>query len=1083
MKLTKKFKLSCASLLAVCCVGTAAAGFALTGVTRASAAADEKWAISATPVSIGDEIVTVSANAFMINRSVDIMQLPNRTGVFYMYYAASVPWSGFTICNSTTATVYPWNLAGSDLTAFPWHTIGFENENNHMILQDNRVFSASTNGTHGGINGVDGENFKDGMVPVEIHIGEGKAAEDASYIKIGGVELLNESTNQPVTLAEGRADSGTSKELVASMFTEGAYLAINYNGSGDPLLAVTEPGSVVALNTSLNAKEAIQAGQFGKDLTMDLSSSEAIFGEGCTVTVKVNGKTENVTPALVAESDGKSAKLTLPEAELNKIPTNDFESVSYLTLSFEKDGKDYGDVAVALKILFEEPPVLEDSDLALDAVDAFTVSFTYSGEADPVNGTTITYQAAATDAAVALEATDFTVTKGENNKYTITFTKACAEKLFNGHSSTILQIKLGKHNLRVTAYVAASSSPYGVRYREGIDYVDGTLKQDKFYSSATMKKLNTSTKSSRIFYENSIDVTKPIYIEYATLDPSVEWGLISIMNTPAISEYFSNETSPNNGNTFCFILFGQGRHNMQGMNGSFKDGNTVEHANNTSMKNNFIEISFGAENPEDGYIKINGEIVVGAVFTKTQKDFPDGKAWVGWFFNNNQGEFNFTVNSHLNPVVINGPQDDSKYAMDLGKATDFTLDLLNTSGKLELTDESGAAIPATQYSYADGKLTIKAEYFSGKAYTKDGQIFIWDTEKETGTAFKMSYTNSDMGDVQIAYATKGAIEDVTFDLGATTVSGILSNEEAIPSEQYAVEDGKLILRKEAIKDEVGAQQFLVTADGTVYPCYVYVDTFKDGNALATGAAVTENGFTLAGNTARATKAQTYDISEGFKLGINFSTIDAYYERGVYDKATSVTLKFFDPLSGITFIVSIYANFPDDRVTSSTQALYISYGLYNAEGAKLAGSGERPVAPNDGNNSASGNHNFEIKENNGGISLTLAGRPYNISASAVGDYNMKAVIFTVTTENATAGSSAEVVLGGYGATEPGTNPGGDTPGTNPGDNPGTTPGGDKPGGEADNGCGSVIGGYGWLIALGTIALGAFAVIFAAKKREE
>lgn len=1074
MKITKKFKFACASLLAVCCIGTAAAGVMLSDGST-SAKADEpkaKWYSTAPLTSVGDEIVYVNGNTFLFNRSVDILSLPNQTAVFYMYYSASVAWSGFTFTNGTTATTCSWTLDGCDTTLFPWHALCFEGNNSHMILQDNRVFSGA--GTHGGVNGVDGEKFMDGMIPVEVHIGEGSAAGDRSYVKIGGVELIHETTSQPVTTAELRADSGQSKELTASMFPDGAYLAVNYNGSGEPMLAVSEPGSVTALNANLDLKKTVQAGEIGEDLKLDLSAAEAVFGEGCNVTVKANGKTQTVQPELQAEADGKSAKLTLSKEELNKIPVDDLEALTYLVFSFEKDGTDYGSAVVAFRVLFEEPPVLEESDLALDAADTFSVSFTYSGTADPVTGTTIKYQASASDTAKELAEGDFTVTKGQDGKYTITFTKACAEKLFGSHSSTILTIKFGKHELRVTAFVA-SHSPYGVRYREGIDYVDGTLKQDEFYSSAQMKTMSTATLSSRIFYENSIDVTKPIFIEYGTLDPSVEWGLISIMNTPAISEYFSNETSPQNGNTVCFILFGQGRHNLQGMNGTFKDGNTLEHAPNTNMKNNYVEISLGAENPEDGYIKINGEKVSGATLTKSQKDFPDGKAWVGWFFNNKEGPFDFTVNTHINPVVVSGPQDDSAYRMDLGAAKDFSVDLTNTSGKLTLKDESGKEIPAAQYSYAGGKLTIKAEYFSAKAFVQEGRIYIWDTEKEVGTSFRMAYSNSAMGNAYIAYAAKGANQDVSFDLGITAVSGILQKGEPVPAEHYTVEGGKLIIKAAALKDEVGAQEFFVTADGKMFPCYVYVDNFENGVALGSGAVRTEKGFTLTDVTS-ATEAVTYDLSKGFKLGFSFTSIASYYERRANSDGTRFTLKFLDPMSGNTFVISVYANFEDDKITSANNALYLSYAIVDGEGKTVWSENPRGMTPTDGNNSASGEHNFEISEKNGGLTITVAGRPCSISAKNLTEFGFKACVLTLTTEGVAAGSETELVLGGYGASTPDTPDNPDTPDTpdkpdNP-ENPDVPDGGD----EADNGCGSVIGGYGWMIALAAIVLSAGLILF-------
>ncbi len=1079
MIMTKKLKVTCASLLAVCCAGTSAAGLALTkGRTASAASADDSWigVPGQSAALVGDEVLTLSANAAITNKGVDITKLPGSTGVFYMYYTSSIQWSGFSLRNGNEACGYSWNMSNVDATSFPWHSVCFEGQNNHMILNDTRTFTGDGSGTHGGINGTGGENFLSGMVPVEIHLGQGTSAGDASYIKIGGTELIHESSeNLSVTQVHSRTDTGTSKELVSSAFAQGAYLSVNWNGSGtDPLFAITEPGSVLALNPSMDATEQNQqrSGNFNKDLTMDLSSAADVFTDGCKVTMKVNGKEISGVEVKLDKTDSKTAKLTVTKENLNKIPEDDLASVSFITFSFTNDDKDYGDVAVALNIVFEDPPVLDSDEIALESVKDFSVSFEYSGKADPLTETKVSYQPVPSAAETELTSTDdFSVKKDETSgKYTINVTQTGAEKIFDGHTSAILTIRLRVHKLRVTAYVQGSSDEFGIRFRAGIDYADGSLKQDGFYSSATIKKHNPQTLSSRVFYENSVDVTKPIFLEYSTLDESVEWMLVSLMDTPAISEYFSNDTGPDQGNVFSFIMFGNGKSQIQGMNGAFTNGNTAEFKQNTNMKNNVVEISLGAEKASDGYVKVNGE-QISRELAKSQKDFKNGKAWVGLFFNN-QTNFDFTVNTHVNAVAIGSPQEDSAYKMDLGKAADFTLELSNTSGNLKLTDESGSEIPSSQFTYDNGTLTIKAEYFAGRSYSKEGQIFIWDNDNQTGTAFRMSYTDSDMGAVQIAFATKGALGDVTFDFGVKEVSRIESSEGTVPSENYTVRDGKLVLLKAALKDEAGVQQFLVTADGTVYPCYVYVDEFKDGLVLSGGAAATGNGFTLTGNDGKATQARVYNLSEGFRLGFNFKSIDTYHERGVNEAATSVTLRFFDPMSGNTLVISVYANFPDDRISSSMAALYLSAGLYDADGGKVADGVDRPIAPSDGNNSASGEHNIELAVNDGKIRLTVAGRPYDFTFQ---EFNMNAVIFSITAEHATSGSSTETVLGGYNISDP-SNPGG-------GDQPGDQPGEPSEPGEADNGCGSVIGGTGIALAVIAVLGAAVAVIFAAKKKEK
>ncbi len=1101
MKVMKKWKLAAASMLAACCIGTAAAGFALAGggtAASVSAAEPSETVWVGAPAAPVDGVAVCNQSVVLLNTT-DILQLPNSTGVFYMYYNDASDWCGFSFRNGKEANGYAWNMSGgATLEAFPWHSICFHGTNQDMILNDSRRINQANGGTFGGVNGIEGENFLNGMIPVEVHIGKGKAQNDPSYIKIGGVELKHQhDPSLSVTEAGTRADTGSCVELTSSMFTNGCYLAVHYNkGSKEPVqeYAVSDVGSILTTDANMNKKQTHQAGDFQQDLTATLSSAENVFaGEDYKVTAKVNGYDLPAEAVTVKKTDDNTASVTISKTVLNAIDKSHLKPSTYFTIHVENGDKDYGSAVVGTNIIFEEAPVYAEGseEKTLTKKEPFTYTFTYSGSENPLESMTVTY-VISTAPSELVKDIDFTVTKGENDQYTVTITQEGVDKIFNGHVAANITLTFGPHTFRSSAFIDGQVTEYGVRLREGIDYV-GEPKIDGYYVNAKIHKMDTSILASRVFYEKPVDVTEPIFIEYGTLDVSVEWMLISLMSSPKISETFSNEIGPAQGNIVSFIMFGQGRSNMQGMTGTFKNGNTIEHAANTNMKNNIVEIKLGATNAADGYVKVNGQKVEGAELDRTQQDFPSGKAYIGFFFNNKVGPFDFTCNTHINAVAITSPQADSAYKMDLGKAKDFSVDLVNTSGNLKLEDESGKEIPSSQYSYADGKLTIKAEYFSSKSYVKDGQIFIWDNEKETGTAFKMEYTNSEMNNARIVYAVKGGTANAEFDLGLSgdaTVS-VTQRGEPVSEDNYTVEGGKFIVKAASIPAEVGAYEYLVNANGKLYPCYVYVDNFVNGYAAAAGTGASEKGYTLTDLTS-VTEAKTYDLSKGFKAGIDFTAVGEYYERGVNEKATSVTFRFYDPVSGVTLVVTVYANFPDDQVSSSTQALFISFALYDAEGTKLPGGNDRPVAPTDGNNSALGVHAFEIAEKSGGLTITLAGRPYSISATNMGSFNMKACVMTVTTENSVSGSALKVTFGDVtpgGSTTPGggsDNPGGGS--DNPGggsDNPGggTTPGGNEngDGSSEEGGCGSVIfAGFGAAVAALVLAVGAAVLVIRRKE---
>lgn len=93
-------------------------------------------------------------------------------------------------------------------------------------------------------------------------------------------------------------------------------------------------------------------------------------------------------------------------------------------------------------------------------------------------------------------------------------------------------------------------------------------------------------------------------------------------------------------------------------------------------------IYFG-KTAEESYFRINGQNCGSP--SAVQSDFSDGVAYVGWFFNDTKGGFNFKVNSNVNAVAVTAPVDDKAYAMDLAKAADFEISLINVNAEGDIT--------------------------------------------------------------------------------------------------------------------------------------------------------------------------------------------------------------------------------------------------------------------------------------------------------------------------------------------------------------------------------------------------------------
>ncbi len=1130
MKVTKKLKLLLTSALAVCCIATAAVGVSMASNTTASAAeAKSSWNGAGGGGKLTQLIGASSTSCETYGASsVNILDLPGKTGYFSVFYNGEPnPWHALTLQNGGAGKNLGWAWTLSPTATkeiYPWHTLIFKNKDGGQIgefggrispdgLRNQAVNNANTNNYI-----TTGETF-------EIHIGTG-TGDDHSYIKlVGGKEWTLEDDANKSILAN----------ITEKDFPDGCYLLVGliFNAGGTEPGAISDVGRIYATDYSVDASKTLDYKQIKDAVTIKLNAADAEgFGAGYKLEVGVNGNQLEESKYSVSV-EGQVATVTVPAASLNEIDKSLLETLNYLSYRVLKaDGTPYGGAVMPFGMSFEAPPVLTSgAGMILQSKDEVKITFTYDGEVDLMNETGSDALKIAAGKSYKLSKdtgtreltkdTEYTLSQDsqDTTKYTITITKSCIEELLDGLRSYSFRITFGKHTINVNIYLDEKSE-YGVYLREGIDYADGTLTQDEYYTSAELKKFSEADLSSRIFYEEPVDVSKPFTVEYSTLDPSVEWLALAVMSDPTISGSFTEGAAEPN--KLFSIFFGQSRVNLQGLQGWSGD---FSFSQNTSMKNNIVEIFIGtAGHAEDGYMKVN-DYKINGVFNITQADFPAGTAYIGFFANNQKQDHYLTVNSHVNAPAITAPQADRDYAMDLGAAKDFTLTMLNADGTLELKDETGTALSESEFSYADGKLTIKAAYFQRRLFKKEGTIYVWNSTTQKGTAFKLAFSHSGIQTATIGFTSNTAPTDTVFELsGVTNVDYVIQNGEAVDAANYSFDSGKLTLKAAAIKNEIGAQEFIVGSSGKLYPCYVLANAWNNGIASTGTVAAETNGYVLT-DLASFTQQKVYDLTAGYTFGFDLRTIATYRENGLNQTATNLSLKFFDPYTGYTLYITLYANYADDKIGSSTPALYLEYGVVDSEGTTVPGSskGTRNVTAE----TAKAIHSIQIKENKGGLTLTVNGRDYNIGESALVGFNFKACVLSGDTTTSAAGSvvalSIQEGLVDVGGTTPGGDPtpppaghehtfsdqwtydennhwhaatcddttekkdsaahtfGDDGKCTVCGYERGTTP---PPTEEPSKGCGTIaIGGSGWGggIALGILAVGAALVMFLRKKR--
>lgn len=992
-------------LIAVCALLALCVGFTAIGLTSANplgAAAEEtaqsawQYAGPAASTKQYDDTtkLTYSTGAAIMANTTNLLEQPNRTVTFNIRVNTSDGWGGIGFLNGLenggktwSNFIWPGIDSGADID--PYY---------HLIWQSGagQLYNAPVKG--GALCGV-GNVPTTKWIGVEVHIGTGTDG-DYSYIKMNNKLLTQDSSTNS-------AFAG----MTADMFPKGCYLAMHYNLLTPFEIFVSEFGCpIITTHTyTLTTVNLYKDVPISKNMTFTVRQ---LTGDLDNLTVYMNGTQIDSKYLTIAEVSGDS---TARKITLNKSYYQEAEGlwdlldlISYLSVK-TTDGRV---AALDVRVVFGPPPVWTNGDyVEIDEIADLDMPFTSVSStltaADIKLYSGVYNKTVDRDNALVADV-DYTLAKGTQNddadatwNYTLTIKKEYLEKNLSVYRGRMFEMEINRSTVTASVYYRSQEEGWVLR---SVDYVDGTNPvSDEYYTTVQVRRFAEAALSSRMYYNEGFDVTKPIVVEFKALPSAVTWMMLNVSGTLREMDYYSDGQKDTS--ALQALFFGEGRSDIQKLLGFEATASTNANYDMSTMKNIVVEIYFGADAEDAGYFRINGADC-GAPTAK-QSDFAEGVAYVGFFFNNQKGNFEFTANTHVNAVAVLSPVKDSEYTMDLSSATDFAVTLGNTTGNLTVKDDKGnTLVKDTDYTYeADtGVLTLKAGYFSKLPFSKDGTVSVWDNGSETGTQFKMSYFSSKMQSALISFATKDQIADTAFTMpsAVTEVSGIASGDIALDAALYSFANGVLTIKKDAIANITGAQEFIVTANGAFYPCYVYVQAFENGGYKTGEGTVAEDEglYTIAG-AVNYQLMKSYDLTAGLTLRANFKTIAQYYENGLNADGTTITFKFYDPYTAYTLQFVLYANYADDKISETNAALYGSYAIYDANGGRIVAPVSRGISlsqdPN--NQSASGIHGIKFSSTGSNLVITVD-TARNITINNLQGFNLSACILSIET---TAGS--------------------------------------------------------------------------------
>lgn len=1001
----------------------------------------------------------------MVNQE-NILESENNTVRFQMVIDKSSAWSGFGFLNGLTSDS---DEGLTDWKDFSWaSTAGGIDFANHVIIQDSAGQTYPSPNV--GVTGV--PVLSDYLKEVEIHIGTG-ADGDVSYIEIGGSRLLK----------EGSGDSVIS-ELTESNFTNGCYFVIhiNFDQTSTRFAAFTEYNSPVVTNLSDTLKEELLL--YEEDfITTDLTVNVENLADVDSATVELNGAAVDAQYYTLTGADGAATLTIKPEFWSDA----EFADDNYLTITSTN-----GSAVVILDITQDVAPTWASDDFVV--IDAIAdTSYTFNSVYDTFTADSITVRGGIYSGSTLSELTageDYTLSTPDAQSdgtynYTLTITEAYLEESLGTYYGRYFNISFGTNSLTASLYYQQATEGWVAR---SVDLEEGTtLSVDDYYTSGTFTKMNTTALRSRLYYNQALDVTEPIVMEFKDIPTTMTWALLNVSDSLETMDYFSDATAASS--ELQAIFFGEGRSDIQKLTG-FNIGSTESTNANytkTTMKSIVVEIYFG-ETAGESYFRINGQNCGSP--SAVQSDFEDGVAYIGWFFNDTVGGFNFTVNSHVNAPAVMSPTDDSVYAMDLAAAKDFTVQLINVnaSGDITVTDAAGnTLVKDTDYTYdaETGNLTIKASYFGRIDFAKSGVISIWDNESESGTQFSMTYSSSNMQDSSVAFVTVGSLTDAVFELnGVTEVSMVLDAESnELDASDYTFANGTLTISKDVLTDAAGVTEFMAVSGAELYPCYVYAAAFENGGVLTSGSGSVSNSegtFSVTGD-ATYTVMQKMSFDAGVAFLVDFTSIPGYYNNGNGQNAGYISFNFYDPYSGYTFTYTLYANYSDDEVTANYTALYEVYSMTDSEGNAVILETTRGVnISNSENPSALGEHQIVFSFANDALTIQVDDARAT-TVTGLGVFNTSASVCTVEVPAGTSDAQMTLTFNYYEGTEIPEEPEDpDNPGSeDPGDEPGEEPGDETE--DTAGGCSGVVAGTS--VILGAALIAGAVVVLKKRARKE
>ena len=671
-----------------------------------------------------------------------------------------------------------------------------------------------------------------------------------------------------------------------------------WGGGGAPWVYFSAFNPFTVFKSSVASGTAVKALEWDQDITLNLTQPAAKIS-----VTNAKGQVVELTKDTDYTVSGNTVTLkatAIRDKEFGFYPLN----TQFVITSDDERTTTFG-----LTIQYAEPPALVTEQTAPQMVAEDLT-------ADLAIG--VTYERDETYT-VLLDGEALTATKDYTaawaaNTITLTLKKELINGLEQGLHTFELQTMAGSVEYKVFRKTAQNEWVNA----DTMDEKTGGLTGDGAPESVTKDGAGNTTVHmgmlSRVYYSEPIDLSETLYLELDInkLEKGSGHGWFVIGLTSDITQLatFSEAATKN----YLSFLYDHTK-------GEFQCPNFVSdlptQAKPEYINQNGPQLFSFTITDEGTVVTFNGK-QIWDTDVWTLDSFAGGKAYLGIF----SGTGTLDITTRTNPASPAANTYGLEYT--LGADTDVSFDMYNTTA-VSAVKYGGETLTAdTDYTFADGKLTIKGSYLQTIAYADVMRFTVVADGVELKANIKALCEVSADKSAVAAVGENGAVFENAFD-GKTVTSVVdMDTLEELTSSQFTFADGKLTVAKEYFTENK-TYSFAVVAGDDLYFAMAIAEKYENGWAQkgGIGTGTYDDGLFSVKGEGNYLYEQLIDLTEGeVSYTLTIDALNGYYLNGQTGSSNAhVAVYLYDIYSGNTLTVEIHAN--DDPETAQAGA-YLGY---------------------------------------------------------------------------------------------------------------------------------------------------------------